>query len=358
MRPARWWCSSPDGRPASVSTTGEDRWNIVVWLDHRAIAEAEECSATGHRVLDFVGGTMSPEMEMPKLMWLKRHLPAEWQRYGRLMDLADLLTFRACGANARSVCTLACKWTYLAHESPGWQADFLRRGRASRTCCGARRCRRPRAPSRRRLGGLLPAAAAELGLTADCRVGCGLIDAHAGALGVLGGLLGQGAERLDRHLALIAGTSTCHMALSLEPRAVPGVWGPYLRRRAAGLLAERGRPVGDRRLARPHPRLARRGPARSARRPCPHPAARSRSCAPRTAPTFAAGLHVLPDFHGNRSPLADPHAVGVISGLTLDASFDSLCRLYYRTAVGIALGTRHILDALNAKGYAHSTRCT
>ncbi|MGI9506804.1 MAG: FGGY-family carbohydrate kinase, partial [Geminicoccaceae bacterium] len=44
--------------------------------------------------------------------------------------------------------------------------------------------------------------------------------------------------------------------------------------------------------------------------------------------------------------------VGVISGLTLDCSLDSLARLYYRTAVGIALGTRHILDALNDKGYA------
>ena len=63
-------------------------------------------------------------------------------------------------------------------------------------------------------------------------------------------------------------------------------------------------------------------------------------------------LHVLPDFHGNRSPLADPQALGVISGLSLDASFDSLARLYERTAVGIVLGTRHILDALNASGYA------
>jgi ribulose kinase len=72
-------------------------------------------------------------------------------------------------------------------------------------------------------------------------------------------------------------------------------------------------------------------------------------------PTFAEGLHVLPDFHGNRSPLADPHATGVISGLTLDTSFDSLCRLYYRTAVGIVLGTRHILDALNRRGYRIDT---
>jgi ribulose kinase len=67
---------------------------------------------------------------------------------------------------------------------------------------------------------------------------------------------------------------------------------------------------------------------------------------------FAERLHVLPDFHGNRSPLADPHAVGVISGLTLDTSFDSLCRLYWRTAVAIALGARHVLDAMERFGYA------
>src|ERR1700680_1419474 len=64
-----------DARAAqlSVSTTGEDRWDTLVWLDHRAIAEAEECTATGHEVLDFVGGVMSPEMETPKRMWRKRN---------------------------------------------------------------------------------------------------------------------------------------------------------------------------------------------------------------------------------------------------------------------------------------------
>jgi ribulose kinase len=67
---------------------------------------------------------------------------------------------------------------------------------------------------------------------------------------------------------------------------------------------------------------------------------------------FAARLLVLPDFHGNRSPLADPHALGVISGLTLDATLDALAQLYFATAQGIAFGTRHILDALYAEGFA------
>ena len=83
-----------DGPPLSVSTTGEPRWDTIVWLDHRAVAEAEECTASGHRVLDHVGGVMSPEMEIPKLMWLKRHLPRDLgarrpvPRPRRLPDLA------------------------------------------------------------------------------------------------------------------------------------------------------------------------------------------------------------------------------------------------------------------------------
>ena len=30
----------------------------------------------------------------------------------------------ATGDLARSTCTITCKWTYLAHEAEGWQADF------------------------------------------------------------------------------------------------------------------------------------------------------------------------------------------------------------------------------------------
>ncbi|MDP1363047.1 FGGY-family carbohydrate kinase, partial [Klebsiella variicola] len=37
------------------------------------------------------------------------------------------------------------------------------------------------------------------------------------------------------------------------------------------------------------------------------------------------------------------------------SSFDSLARLYWRTAVAIALGVRHVLEALNANGYVIDT---
>lgn len=341
-----------DGGQVSVSTSGEPRWDTIVWLDHRAVAEADECTASGHKVLDFIGGIMSPEMETPKLMWLKRHLPESWERAGLFFDLADFLTWKASGSQERSQCTVTCKWTYLAHEEEGWQRgffdmvgipDMLERGGLPEKA----------SPIGKDFGPLTEEAARQLGLTAACRVGAGLIDAHAGALGVLGAFA-SGGEDIDRHLGLIGGTSTCIMALSRAPRAVPGVWGPYFGvvlpdlwlneggQSATGALLDhiiRWHGAGGEPDTVTHRRIVER----------------VRALREEEGDRFAEGLHVLPDFNGNRSPLADPRAVGVISGLTIDASFDSLCRLYWRTAVGIALGVRHILDALARHGYSIDT---
>ncbi|MFO1039930.1 MAG: FGGY-family carbohydrate kinase [Geminicoccaceae bacterium] len=341
-----------DGSPVSVSGA-DDAFDTIVWLDHRALAEAEACTATGHRVLDYIGGVMSPEMETPKLMWLKRHRPETWARAGLFLDLADFLTWKASGSTARSECTLTCKWTYLGHEAPGWQHDFfaevglgdmLERGDLPALA----------SPIGKDVGPLTAAAAAELGLTERCRVGIGLIDAHAGALGVLGSVAAEGPASLDRRLALIAGTSSCHMALSQQPRAVRGVWGPYRGAVLPGLwLNEGGQSATGALLDHVLQLHGAGGKPESALHG--RVVARIAELRRTEGASFAERLHVLPDFHGNRSPLADPHAVGVISGLTLDSSFDSLCRLYYRTAVAIALGTRHIIEALNARGYAIDT---
>jgi len=341
-----------DGAQLSVSTTGEKRWDTIVWLDHRALGEADECTATGHAVLDYVGGVMSPEMQTPKLMWLKHHLPETWARTGYLFDLADFLTWKASGSLARSQCTLTAKWTYLAHQEPGWRRDFFEQVGLGDLFEHAALPERASAVGAD-LGPLLPEAAAALGLSETCRVGAGVIDAYAGALGVLGGFAGDPAG-IGRHLALIAGTSSCVMAMSPDPQPFAGVWGPYFGaalpdlwlseggQSATGALLDhiiRWHGAGGEPNAAMHARIAARiGELRQAE-----------------GLDLAGRLHVLPDFHGNRSPLADPHAVGVVSGLTLDSSFDSLCKLYWRTAIAIALGVRHVLEALNRNGYVIDT---
>ena len=243
-----------EGSPLTVSTSGEKRWDTIVWLDHRALDEADECTATGHKVLSYLGGVMSPEMQTPKLMWLKRHLPETWNKAGYFFDLADYLSWRASGSLARSQCTLTCKWTYLAHELEGWQPDYLEtigledlveRGNLPERA----------SPMGADVGRLTPEAAKALGLTTSCHVGAGLIDAYAGALGVLGGFAGD-LSQIDRHLALIAGTSSCLMALVAGADFLQRWLGAVLWRCSAGLLAQRRRPVRDRSVAGPYHPLA------------------------------------------------------------------------------------------------------
>lgn len=72
----------------------------------------------------------------------------------------------------------------------------------------------------------------------------GMIDAHAGGLGCIGA--GAGApssplEDLRGRMALICGTSTCHMAVVERKIVVPGVWGPFYGAMVPGMwLAEGG----------------------------------------------------------------------------------------------------------------------
>ncbi|MDU1690642.1 MAG: FGGY family carbohydrate kinase, partial [Bradyrhizobium sp.] len=114
------------GAPVTVSSSGDPTRNVIVWMDHRALSEARDINATKDEVLRYVGGSISPEMEMPKLLWLKRHLRTSFDGAGHFFDLADFLTWRATGAVARSMCTVTCKWNYLAHEAR-WSADYFHR---------------------------------------------------------------------------------------------------------------------------------------------------------------------------------------------------------------------------------------
>lgn len=336
------------GAPLAASDDGGEGWDTLAWFDHRAMAEAMACTATGHPVLEDLGGSMSPEMQIPKLMWVKRHLPDVWSRLGAAFDLSDYLAWRATGTRERSLCTLATKWSYRGHVTPGWQSDFLAavdladlRARADLPATAT-------VPGTD-LGPLRPEAARLLGLAPATRVAAGLIDAHAGALGVLGHL--PGSPELERNVALIAGTSSCLMALSAERRPAAGLWGPQWGPILPGLwLTEGGQSVSGAlvdHVLRLHGLAA--TPEVHAR-----VIARIRELRSET-PDLAARLHVLPDFHGNRSPLADPAALGVISGLSFEVSFDALCRLYWRTCVAIALGLRHVLETFEAAGFGVDT---
>ncbi|MFT8951253.1 MAG: FGGY-family carbohydrate kinase [Gluconobacter sp.] len=354
-----------NGKPLSVDPQGAPEQDIILWADHRALKETAEINNGGYDVLRYVGGRISPEMETPKLLWLKRNLPDIFARAGHFFDLPDFLTWRATGSLSRSACSTACKWTYLAHEDRWDDTYFKAIGLEDLTADNYARIGNDIRPLGGVVGdGLSPQTAAELGLEVGIPVGVSAIDAHAGGLGILGieaeGTISDAV--LERSISLICGTSSCHMAASKEARFVPGVWGPYwnamvpdmwlneagqsatgalidfvISHHAAGPgLKQQAEQSGSNIYALLNTRIeeleARKLPGSS-----------------------TANLHLLPDFHGNRSPHADPDLKGVISGLALSATPDDLAKLYLATLQGLAYGTQDIIDALNAQGYRIDT---
>jgi FGGY-family pentulose kinase len=343
-------------RPLTVSDSGDPTRNVIVWMDHRAIAETEEINAGGHDVLRYVGGRLSPEMQTPKLLWLKRNLPATWSSAGKFLDLADYLVYQSTGRDIRSLCTVVCKWTYLGLEGR-WDPDYFQNIGLDDLLAGGRignDVRPPGAPA----GHLTAEAASSLGLTQATMVGVGIIDAHAGALGLLGASLDNGELA---PLALIGGTSSCHMAVSRKPLFVPGVWGPYFGALVPDLwLTEGGQSATgalidytlENHTASPALQAAALAEGVSVYHVINrHLETMAHSAGLPYIGLLAADVHVL-DYHlGNRSPIADPRARGLIDGLTLDRSRDSLALTYLATVQAVAYGTQAIIDAMNKHGH-------
>ncbi len=329
--------------------TGDQERDIIVWMDHRAVEQAERINAMGHDVLAYVGGRISPEMQTPKLLWLKENRPQVFNAAWQFFDLADFLTWRATGDLARSTCTVTCKWTYLAHEKR-WDPDYFQKvGLGELAAEGFARIGRTIVdPGTPLAAGLTAEAAAEMGLRPGTAVAAGMIDAHAGGIGTVGygGLP-------EENMAYVFGTSSCTMSSTAEPVFVPGVWGPYYSAMVPGMwLNEGGQSAAGAaidQLVSLHP-FARRLAAVAAERRVPLPVlladlACGKADTPSDAVRLAKGLHVVPEFLGNRAPFADPHARAVIAGLGMERDEDSLVALYVAGICGIGYGLKEIIDA-------------
>jgi FGGY-family pentulose kinase len=354
------------GAPVSVSPDGDPEQNVIVWMDHRAGAQADRINAGQYDVLRYVGGRISLEMETPKLLWLKENRPEAWGQAAHFFDLPDFLTWRATGSLARSLCSTVCKWTYLGHERRWDGAYFRAIGLGDLADEGFARIGTDIRPMGEVVGGLSSAAAEELGLPAGIPVGASAIDAHAGGIGVIGAAVGDvrpDAAALLQRLALVGGTSSCHMAVSAEPRFVPGVWGPYYSAMVPGLwLSEGGQSATGSLIDHvvtthaAYPAMLEQ--ARQAGQTIYqrlNAELDSLAAAVAFPAALTAGLHVMPDFHGNRSPRADATLRGMVSGLRLAAGPEDLALLYLATVQAVAYGTRHIVETLNEQGYAIDT---
>ncbi|WP_198515354.1 MULTISPECIES: FGGY-family carbohydrate kinase [unclassified Marinomonas] len=333
--------------------------NVIVWMDQRATDQAHDINALGHSVLNYVGNRISPEMQTPKLLWLKKYLPETYHKAAHFFDLTDYLTFRASGSLARSICTLVCKWTYLAHESR-WDASYFEAigledlSHTQFSKIGSEVV----SPGISLAQGLTDSAAMQLGLNAGTAVAAGLIDAHAGAIGSVGALTEDGISAPSECMAYVFGTSACTLTTSSIEIKVPGVWGPYFSAMLPEMwLNEAGQSAAGAaidHLVMMHPSSAEAQQlAKEAKLPLSvwlSNRAKSNIHNLSEAINLAKGVHVVPEFLGNRAPFADPKARAIIAGLNMDKSIDSLVTLYIAGICGLAYGLRQIIEAQAEQG--------
>ena len=349
------------GAPTAAGPSRDPQRNVIVWMDHRAHDQARRINATGQDVLRYVGGTISPEMETPKLLWLAENMPDTFSAAWRFFDLADYLTWRASGSEARSTCTVTCKWTYLAHERRWDEAYFRAIGLGALADEGFERIGTEMVAPGTPLGaGLTARAADDLGLAAGTAVAAGLIDAHAGGIGTVGARGGPG-NMLTR-MGYVLGTSACTMTTTAQPAFVDGVWGPYFAAMVPGLwLNEGGQSAAG--AAIDHLITMHPASAEAARRAAAEGLGLSAWLAEQAAERRDSAsvaeqvgrLHVVPEFLGNRAPFADPDARAIIAGVGMDTSVDSLVGLYLAGLCGLGYGARQIIRAQEAAGISTDT---
>ena len=303
-----------------------------LWKHHGAIAEANAINtlarARGESWLSRFGGTTSSEWLHAKWWETLRKAPRVAAAAARFLEAGDFVVEAMTGARVRSACMAGYKGLRAANAAPTptfFEALDPNFARELPKLAG------DLAPPGARIGGLSPAFAKNTGLRAGTSVSAAIIDAHAALPGL--GVAEPGT------LAIILGTSACHMLLSEREVCVPGIQGVVADGVVPGLFAyEAGQAaLGDiyawvsRTTGRPLDELERGAAA--------------------IAPA-KSGLLMLDWLHGNRSILVDPELSGLIVGITLATTPSHI----YRAAVeATAFGTRAILEAFESSGIAIQT---
>ncbi len=302
-----------DGRPRRPA--------ILYGIDSRATAQIDTLTerfggaeAIRHRC----GSSLSTQAAGPKLAWLAEHEPASVAGSWRFFQPSSWLGWQLTGGyyadhHSASQCTpmydaAAQRWfePWCAEIAPGlelpplvWPGDVI--GRVTAT------------------------AAARTGLAAGIPVIAGTIDAWSEAISV-------GAHRVG-DLMLMYGTTMFLINTVDRPVTSPTLWGTVgalpATHNLAGGMATSGAITGwlrDLFGSLDYPHLL--------------------ALAEKSGPG-AGGLLMLPYFAGERTPIADPDARGVIAGLTAGHTRGDL----YRAALeATAYGVRHNLEAIEAAG--------
>lgn len=292
---------------------------ILYGVDTRATAQIERITADlGIDEITRVGGSvLTSQAGGPKIAWIAEEEPDAWARARRLFMPASWLARKLTGAYVLDHQSASQVSPLYDIENERWHAPFW--GRYATAIV------QPRLAWAGDIAGTVTAQASEItGIHAGTPVITGTIDAWTEAVSV-------GAHEVG-DLMLMYGTTMFLVATGEETLRTPSMWTtagafPGTRNLAGGLSTSGALTAWLADLTdADYPQLLAEAEASGA---------------------GARGLLVLPYFAGERTPIQDPDARGVIAGLTLEHTRGDL----YRAALeATALGVRHNVETMGAAG--------
>lgn len=303
-----------------VDAGGEPLMNGILYgVDTRAAREIEALDAQigADTILARCGNALTSQSVGPKILWLKNNRPEIYARTARFLTSTSYVAFRLTGRQVIDHYSAASSSPLYDVERQDWTFDLAPDL--------ARPDQLPELLWTTDIAGTVgEAAAAETGLVAGTPVTAGTIDAAAEALSV--GVTGPGDM-------MVMYGSTVFTIMLTDRRVADGrLWyAPWL------FAGEHAAMAG----------LATSGTLthwfrdQFARELDDETAFAALAAEAAATPPGAGGLVALPYFSGERTPIHDPHARGVIFGLDLT---HTRAHLYRAVLEGIACATRHILD--------------
>ncbi|MEU7783017.1 FGGY family carbohydrate kinase [Amycolatopsis sp. NPDC049159] len=305
-----------------ASAAGEPvRPAILYGVDTRAGEEIaalnEELGADA--ILARGGSPLTSQAVGPKLRWLARHEPDVYARTEKLLMASSFLVHRLTGRyvldhHSASQCT-----PMYDLAAGGWAADW-----AERVAPGLPlpELRWPTEIA----GEVTLAAAAATGLPAGLPVTAGTVDAWAEAV--------SAGVREPGDVMIMYGSTLFLVQVLAEPRPHPGLW------------STRGVDPGSFTLAAG---MATSGAVTGWLRDLVGGSYAELTAEAASVPAGSRGLLLLPYFAGERTPLFDPAARGVLAGLTTG---HGRAEIYRAALEGTAYGVRHNLEAMAVAGGA------
>jgi xylulokinase len=311
--------------PAVVAVDGDGRAvrpAILYGIDTRATEEIAELErATGTR--------LSSQSASPKVMWIRRHEPGVWARTRWILNGSGYLNLRLTGARAIDVYDAAIFAPFFDTERGTWSKDV------EPLVAPVGMMPEP-AWTSSVTGHVTREAARETGLAAGTPVITGTADAAAEAVGA--GLSGPG------DMMLMYGSSTFFILRTEGLRTPAGFWGSRFLEKDTFVVAGGTATAGS--LTRWF-RDNFAGEERAAERTGGENAYAALSRLTASSPPGSRGVIVLPYFSGERTPLNDPDARGVIFGLTLG---HTRADVYRAVLESVGFSIRHNIEALKAEG--------